>query len=338
MNRSIPPSGGATAPVRDDQPHADDAQQGLLPGLLATIRNYRSVPPERALFRELVFTTVGRSIETYVVGGLKISASSIKLVAWSLFGRMNSAGVLIDDDGHPFSRETYARDASLSKRAVRAALGFLKQARVIAVDPANGPHPEVIRINVGGLDWSAVRRRVKILIGDRSNPDSSADQQSLLLYARGEAASPLEGARGEAASPHEGYVRGGQISVSIAQAASTSRASSTDQEQQPALPPGGENLIRAIAGRSREHDVPFAEVAVRRRLAAGELTTDDLFRYLNDILPPRMNTQDHAAHARFDRDEVAGLVDRRRKGGYPAPPDDPRFTTDDEERAGEEGD
>ena len=183
MDRSIPPSGGTTAPVHDDQPQPDDEQQGLLPGLLATVRNYRRVPPERAMFRELLFSAIGRSIETYVVGGFKVGASSIKLVAWSLFGRMNSAGILVDDDGRPFSRETYARDASLSKRAVRAALGYLKQARLIAVDPARGPHPELIRINIGGLEWSAVRSRIKILIADRGNPDSTPNQKPLLLHA-----------------------------------------------------------------------------------------------------------------------------------------------------------
>ena len=270
MNRSTPASGGATAPEPDDQAQPDDAQQGLLPGLLATVRNYRRVPPERAMFRELVFGAVGRSIETYVVGGLKISAASIKLVAWILFGRMNSAGILVDDDGRPFSRETFARDASLSKRAVRAALAFLKQARLIAVDPARGPHPEVIRINVGGLDWSAIRRRIKIVIGDRSGHDSTADQQRLLLYARGEAASPLNGARGEAASPHEGYVRGGQISKPIA-AAGTSRASTADRRRQEQQQPGQtariEELIGAIAARSRALARPFDEAATRQDLA-----------------------------------------------------------------------
>ena len=278
MNRSTPPSCGATAPVPDDH----DEQQGLLPGLLATIRNYRSVPPERALFRELLSSAVGRSIETYVVGGLKISASSIKLVAWSLFGRMNTAGILVDDDGRPFSRETFARDASLSKRAVRAALGFLKQARVIAVDPASGPHPEVIRINVGGLDWSAVRRRVRILIGGRSNPDSTADQQPLLLYARGEAASPLNGARGEAASPHEGYVRRGQISVSIA-AAGTPRARETERRQQEQQQRRIEGLFAAIAARARRLGHDFDEANERRRIADGAIDVAALQALADDL-------------------------------------------------------
>ena len=138
-----------------------------------------------------MFGTVGRTIESYVVGGLEISAASIKLVAWGLFSRMNDAGILVDDAGRPFSRKTYARDASLSTRTVRAALGFLRQARLIAVDPSRGRQREIIRINLGGLDWSAVRRRVKILIGDRVSPEHPADtQEPLPLCRRGEAAPP----------------------------------------------------------------------------------------------------------------------------------------------------
>ena len=315
-------------PVSDPhQPQADDEQQGLFPGLLAAIRNYRSVPPERAMFRELLSSAVGRTIETYVVGGLKIGASSIKLVAWSLFARMNSAGFLVDDEGRPFSRETFARDACLSKRVVRAAIGFLKQARVIAVDPTSGPNPELIRINIGGLDWSAVQHRIKILIADRDDPDSTANQQPLLLVASGEAASPLNGARGEAASPHERYVRGEQIK-SKAAAEAPARAGGGDrrqaQQQPDDISPEGERLIDALAGRSREHDLPFAEGAVRRRLAEGELTNADLRRRLN-TLPPRLAT---LTPEQWAADEAAGRVDRRRKGGYPAPPDDPRFTLD----------
>ena len=72
--------------------------------------------------------------------------------------------------------------------------------------------------------------------------------------------------------------------------------------------------------------MPFAETAVRRRLTAGELTNIDL-RYRLNQLPPRLAT---LTAEQWAADEAAGRVDRSRKGGYPAPPDDPRFTAADD--------
>ena len=100
------------------------------------------------------------------------------------------------------------------------------------------------------------------------------------------------------------------------------------QEQEADLAP--EKLISAIRARSAEHDVTFLEADVRRRIAAGKLTTADLLEYLNEWLPPRVNhasNESDPAHQRFLADDAAGRTDRSRKGGYPAPPDDPRFTT-----------
>lgn len=115
----------------------------------------------------------------------------------------------------------------------------------------------------------------------------------------------------------------------------TSRAirPTTEKREQPADHPIPEELIGALAARSREHDVPFAEAAVRLRVARGELTTADLRHRLEHVLPPRMNTEDPAAVERWNADVAAGRIDRSRKGGYPAPPDDPRFTTEDPDDA-----
>ena len=286
MAHSTPRQVQAVPPLPDDQaPEPDSPQQGLLPGLLAAVRNYRRVPPERALFRELLFTTVGRTVETYVVGGFKVSAATIKLVAWGLFSRMNSAGVLIDDDGRPFSRETYARDASIGNRAVQAAIGFLKQARLIAVDPARGRQREIIRINLGGLDWSAVRRRVKILIGDRVGPEASRVnlQEPLPLYRKGDSESPLRRRRGDSESPLEMYVRTGeQISELTAVADPIARVR-TDQEQQQQQHRRVEGLFGAIAARARQVGRPYDEADERKRLAAGEIDIEDLQRQANSL-------------------------------------------------------
>ena len=53
------------------------------------------------------------------------------------------------------------------------------------------------------------------------------------------------------------------------------------------------------------------------------LKVEDLRRYLEEVLPPRMNDGGPEAAERWKADEAAGRVDRTRVGGYPAP----RFTT-----------
>ena len=195
-------------------PEIANPQQGILPGLLALVRDYRAVPPERALYRELIRQVVGSSIESYLVGGYKISASTIKLVAWSLFGRMDAAGYLVGPDGRPFSRTVYATDASISTRACRAALSFLKTARLLSGDPAHGRQREVLRINPGGLTWTAVRKRVKVEVyrdqQDRRVDGASTLQESLPLPRKGDGASTLQNRRGDGASPLQGYIRTGQ--------------------------------------------------------------------------------------------------------------------------------
>ena len=275
---------GQAVPLPDQGPNPDDEQQGLLPGLLANVRNYRRVPPERALYRELVMAAVGRTAETYIVGGFRVSALVIKAVAWTLFGRMNAAGVLVDDEGQPFSRETYARDASSSIRAVRAALGFLKQARVIAVDPARGRQREIIRLNPGGLEWKAVRRRVKISIADRGTSPRPNRQLSLLSDRKGDSESTLRRRRGDSESPQEKYVRRGQISEPIA-AAGTSRARSADhrQEQQQRDQARIEGLLAAIAARARQLGHAFDEGDERRRVAEGEIDVAALQALADDL-------------------------------------------------------
>ncbi|MCY3786096.1 MAG: hypothetical protein OXG47_05135 [bacterium] len=241
-------------------------------------------------------------VRAFVHGSRPVAAAAVWSVGWTLYGRADEAGIV-----EGFSVPIIAADSRLGERTVRGAVALLRQWRVLKMERPSRRAPARWRMNLGGLDWPAVRARAE---RERMGPSP--------VMVTGLSPVMVTGLKG--------YNVGLPISESIA-AAGTSRASSADQEQQPSSPTRAENLIRAIAGRSREHDVPFAEAAVRRRVATGELSTDDLLSYLNDVLPPRMNTQDPEAHARFDADEAAGRVDRRRKGGYPVPPNDPRFTT-----------
>ncbi|MCY3933664.1 MAG: hypothetical protein OYL41_11120 [Acidobacteriota bacterium] len=274
----------------------------------ALVDGMRRKPPERGLWRELLNLALG-DVRAFVHGSRPVAAAAVWSVGWTLYGRADEAGIV-----EGFSVPIIAADSRLGERTVRGAVALLRQWRILKMERPSRRAPARWRMNLGGLDWPAVRARVE---RERTDPSpvtmtglSPVTMTGLKCY---------------------------NVELPISDpdlAAGTPRARRADQErqeqQQPDLPPGDENLLRAIAGRSREHDVPFAEAAVRRRLAAGELNTVDLFEYLNNALPPRMNTQDPEAQARFDADEAAGRVDRNRKGGYPAPPDDPRFTMEDE--------
>ena len=324
MDRSTPASGGATAPVPDDQAPEPAGPQQLELRLFERIDAFHGVPPDRALWRELLDLAIG-TVKTFRAQGQSLSAAAVHHMGWAVYGRTNRAGIA------EVTNNKLAEDTRRKRPVVTALVTVLNRLRVIQTTRSSRRAPSFHRLNLGGMAWPAIRRRARMMHDEQAKLDLQAEDQlslpgSFPRAASGQHYGPLSC---QQSGQLKGYVQG-QISVPIAPAAGTSRASSADQEQQPASPTGAENLIRAIAGRSREHDVPFAETAVRRRVAAGELTTDDLFSYLNDALPPRMNTQDPEAHARFDADEAAGRVDRRRKGGYPAPPDDPRFTTEDE--------
>ena len=131
---------------------------------------------------------VGRTITTYIVGGYEISAATIKLVGWVIFGRMNAAGCLVGPDGRPFSRTVIAADASIGERACRAAITFLKQGGLVSADPARGRRREMLWVNPWGLTWNAVKRRVKIEIhrnrGDAASPQEQPSQEQLSLSRR----------------------------------------------------------------------------------------------------------------------------------------------------------
>lgn len=302
MNRSTPASSsGEAVPILDDQVPAPDDPQQLELRLFERLDAFRGVPPEKGLWRELLDVAIG-TVETFTANGKTISAAFLHHVAWALFGRTDRAGVaqVTDQDlANDIRRPT-------SRSRVTAALAVMHRLRISRPTRLNRRGARIHALNLGGLDWPAIRRRAAA-----TKKQPSGVHTTQLELPSGVHTTQLEGVRTE-----------GQISESIA-AAGTPRASVADRrKQQPS--PEGERLIDALAGRSREHDLPFAEDAVRRRLAAGDLTNADLRHRLNQ-LPPRLAT---LTPEQWAADEAAGLVDRSRRGGYPAPPDDPRFTTD----------
>ena len=320
MNRSTPAPCGATAPVPDDQaPRPDDLQQLEL-RLFERVDQFRGVPPEKGLWRELLDLAIGSS-ETFTANGMTVSAAFLHHVAWALFGRTDRAGIakVTDQDlANDIRRPT-------SRSRVTAAVAVMRRLRISRPTRLNRRGARIHALNLGGLDWPAIRRRVAAVARKQSSGPTQLEIPSGLHTRQ------LAGPSGLHTRQLEGVRTEGQISESIA-AAGTSRASSADRrKQQPS--PEGERLIDALAGRSREHDLPFAEDAVRRRLAAGDLTNADLRHRLNQ-LPPRLVT---LTPEQWAADEAAGLVDRSRRGGYPAPPDDPRFTTEDNPHGSREG-
>ena len=189
-------------------------------------------------------------------------------------------------------------------RAMRRIAARLKAAGLLEVKKRPNKSP---RLRV--FPPAAFRAGVKLPCPDRRETTlSGQDTQGVLSHVR-EGGRPKGEDRRAAADPP--------------------RANSADRrrrEQQPDRS-ASDGLITAIAARSREHDVRCSESGIRARLAAGVLKVEDLRRYLEDVLPPRMNDGGPEAAARWEADEAAGRVDRTRVGGYPAPPDDPRFTT-----------
>jgi rubrerythrin len=230
MDRSIPAPARVPVDLLTPADIVDQAAapkpQGRLPGLIAAIRDYRAVPPERALYREMLQQAVGRTITTYIVGGYEISAATIKLVAWCIFGRMNAAGCVAGTDGRPFSRTVIAADASIGERACRAAITFLKQGRLLHGERA-GRGREMLQVTPWGLTWHAVKSRVKIEIyrnrGDAPSTQETGDApsllstrkgdaptaQTLLSMCKGDAPTAQKGHRAVGATALQGYVREG---------------------------------------------------------------------------------------------------------------------------------
>ena len=292
MDRSTPPPAPVPvdlpAPAAADLPTPADVvdqaaapkPQGRLPGLIAAIRDYRAVPPERALYREMLQQAVGRTITTYIVGGYEISAATIKLVGWVIFGRMNAAGCVVGNDGRPFSRTVIAADASIGERACRAAIGFLKTAGLLSSDPAQGRRREMLRVNPWGLNWNAVKRRVKVEIhrnrGDAASPQEQPSQEQLSLSRRVVGATAqdrrvvgattLRDRRVVGATALQGYVSEGYVQERPGPQAGGAAVPSTTLAEAPAKGRAAALDVEAIIAR----DLDLAEAAHRAKTADGK--------------------------------------------------------------------
>lgn len=244
----------------------------------ALIEGYKRVPPDRALWRELVNLAVGQS-KSFRDGARTVSASTLVLVAYALYMRANSAGIIED-----FSATLIAADCRVGREHAQAALRVLNRLQVFRSTRASRRRPACHRMNLGGLDWPAVRSRLRRSSGDRGSPleGASGDRGSLLGHVSGDPGSLLSGDPG---SPLKGNVKGAGTQQSIAVAAGTPSARETDRQsqQQQRQQDRIEGLIGAIAARAREVGREYDETDERQRLAKGEIDVDDMQRLADKL-------------------------------------------------------
>ena len=269
-------AGRAVPALPDNQaPKANDPQQLAL-RLFGRIAEFRGVPPEKGLWRELLDVAIG-SVETFTANGKTISAAFLHHVAWALFGRTDLAGVaevtdqeLANDIRRPGSRSRVTATLVVMRR-----LGISRPTRL------NRHGARLHALNVGGLDWPAVRRRVA---AGRKKPSGGGVHATQLKLLGGVHTTPLGLLGGVHTTPQESVRTVEQISVPEA-VADPSRASSADRrrEQQQRTQTRLEGLLGAVAARARQLGHPFDEADERRRLAAGEIDVEALQALADDL-------------------------------------------------------
>ena len=196
----------ATAPaVQADRIGGSDQLQLRL---FERIGAMRGAPPERALWRELLDLAIGDCSAVHAPDGRPVDASTLWAVGWTFYALGNSAGII-----NGVNVETVARYCRVSARHVKAARAILRSWHVIKVERPSRRKPEVVKLNLGGLDWPAVRRRaaaerrrLRSPGGDTVSPPNapSGDTVSLLDGSSGDTVSSLNAPSGDILSPPKG--------------------------------------------------------------------------------------------------------------------------------------
>lgn len=172
--------------------------------LFERIGAMRGAPPERALWRELLDLAIGDRSAVRAPDGRPVDASTLWAVGWTFYALGNSAGII-----NGVNVETVARYCRVSARHVKAARAILRSWHVIKVERPSRRKPEIVKLNLGGLDWPAVRRRaaaerrrLRSPGGDMVSPlDAlSGDTMSLLNAPSGDRMSPPQGCTNEESS------------------------------------------------------------------------------------------------------------------------------------------
>jgi hypothetical protein len=254
--------------------------------LFATVSSYRKAPPERALWRILLDLAIGQT-KKFTVAGYVVSAAHVWATGAALYFRANAAGII-----EGFSAQAIAKDCRIGERAVRAALELFRQLRILTTTRprpkgkrGRGSHPAVYRMNVGGLDWPAVRRRAATERREQAQQLSLADP-NLTDGPCGHGDRVIDD-HAVMVTALKGYVPEGlqDDPTVVAQDLTRARPESVQKQQQHVPESRVNGLIAAIAARSRELGMlPYNEEEERGRLARGEITVDDLQRLANELL------------------------------------------------------
>ena len=252
-------------PVTDSTASGPDVQRNREPGqqlqlrFFALIDGYGRNPPERALWRELIELALSQT-RTFMHCDRPVAAEAVHHVALALYMRANEAGII-----EGFSAPLLSADCRLNERTIKACMHVLRELRVIRSSRPSRRRPAVHRMNLGGLDWSAVRARAK--------------------------------SSGGTMPPLKGYVQG----LLVPDAAVDPDRTREEQQQPPTPDPDQpdqeernrcrtEGLIAAIAARARRLGMSYDEKDERRRLAAGEIGVDEL-QALADKLAEQIRTR-----------------------------------------------
>ena len=257
----------------------------------AIINGFTRRPPERALWRVLIDTALAKT-DVFTARGRRISAEAVHHVALALYMQADAAGVI-----HEFSEECLAEQCRMSERNVRTARRVLNDLRVVRSIPGRGRRAGVHRMNLGGLDWPAVRRRARSPRGDMASPQSGPKGEH-----RGDTVSGQGNPRGDIMSGQNGRREdmvsgpmGCTIELPLAAAADvrgtpkderspTMWQQQQQQRNQERIQERIEGLFAAIATRARRLGMKYDEVDERRRLEAGEIGVDDLQAHADSLV------------------------------------------------------
>ena len=121
--------------------------------LFAIIDGYGRKAPERALWRELVEIALSQR-KTFMQSRRPVAAEAVHHVALALYMRANEAGII-----EGFSVPLLAADCRLNERTIRSAMLVLNRLSVVRRMRASRRKPAVHRMNLGGIDWPAIRAR-----------------------------------------------------------------------------------------------------------------------------------------------------------------------------------
>ena len=250
-------------------PHAPEPEaEQLALRFFAVINGYNRIPPERALWRELLKTAITSSA-AFVIHHRKVTPALVHHVALEIYFHANAAGV-----AH-LPQDQLAEYCHRPQASVSRALAVLERLRIIRRNRTSRRDAEIIEMNLGGLSWPAIRMRAK--------QARRMDQATTSRLNFEQPASPSDGmvpslSYGTMPSP-KGYVPG-LGTDQITAAARTVRAREADerqqQQQQDRLKLRIDGLIAAIAVRARKVGRQFDETDERKRLGAGEIDLDHL--------------------------------------------------------------